>query len=80
MARGSSKEYRFWWYEASDGYYAYDNLTGESRGMGDGVDMLFTPSGRPMSPGTAAFNRAMDRWFRSDQTTIGEAYFGVYGD
>ena len=61
--------------KTSIGYYITDERTGETRGMGDGVDMLSTPSGRMYSPGTAAFDEAMNCFFPESQTELGEAYF-----
>lgn len=51
------------------------NLTGKKHPMGDGVDSLFTPTGRSMSPGAKRFRAEWERQLNSDADQTLEAYF-----
>ena len=55
-----------------------DTKTGNEAIMGDGVDMFSPESGRSISPGTKTFDRYMNRFVKSSQDEIGEAYFQNY--
>ena len=61
--------------EWSSGYEIVHKATGKRHWMSDGVDMFETPSGRSLSPGTSAFNRAMASMLIHDQENLYEAYF-----
>lgn len=76
--RNPKAKQRYQWYEGASAYYIVDTKTNEEACMGDGVDMFYTESDRAISPGTIAFDRAMDYMFRHEQSTLGEAYFRQY--
>jgi hypothetical protein len=73
----TNEEYRIHVYETSRDFQIEDLDTGESRGMGDGVDMFTTASGRSLWPGSVPFNQAMTRMVARDGAQLREAYFGV---
>lgn len=41
------------------------NASGKQHHLSDGVDAVFTPAGRPMSPGAKGFVAAWERSFNS---------------
>lgn len=67
---------RFQWKEASNGFYVVDIWTGETKGMGDGVDMFHgeEPHER-LIPGTQEFYDALNMYFEGEQDEIEEIYF-----
>ncbi len=68
-------KYRFEAVEYHSGYAVRDRLTGHEAWIGDGVDLLSSPSGRAMSPGTATFLRALTRALNEESGETLEAYF-----
>ena len=50
-------------YETFHDYQIVDPR-GNAHGIGDGVDMFFTPDGDSISPGTTEFDRELKRWLR----------------
>jgi hypothetical protein len=71
-----NKGQRYTWYEGATAFYVVDTETGTKRCMGDGVGMFSTVSGRSLNVATKPFYAALNRMFRDEQATIGEAYFG----
>jgi len=71
-----AKTLRYRIYETRSGFEVEDTKTGKCRGMGDGVDMFFTKTGKSIDVGTKAFYRALKEMEKYDQSIIGEAYFG----
>jgi len=61
--------------ERASYYEIVDTWTGKSRVMGDGVDSVFTASGRPISPGTERFTRAWRKAVNENPDETLEAYF-----
>lgn len=71
---------RFRWREAFNGYYVDDTLTGEARGMGDGVDIFCQDPSEGedcLQPGTQRFYDAINGYFENEQVEIAETYFGI---
>lgn len=73
---------RFRWREAFNGYYVDDTATGQTQGMGDGVDMFCADEDDEddcgcLSPGTQRFYDALNAYFQNEQREIAEAYFGI---
>jgi len=69
------RHHRFKVVEYSSDYAVVDTKTGEEAWMGDGVDTLFTPTGKAMSPGTEYFRRMWERDLNWDYFDTLEAYF-----
>ena len=67
-------KHRFQVIEYASGYAVCDRITGKEHWMSDGVDAVFTPSGRPMSPGTERFRRAWQRALNACAADTAEAY------
>lgn len=61
--------------EYSSYYAVRHNATGREAGMGDGVDTLFTPTNRPMSPGSEHFRKTWERVLNHNSSDTLEAYF-----
>ena len=51
------------------------NPTGEEKPMGDGVDTLFTPTGKAMSPGAKGFVSTWEKSLNANEGETLEAYF-----
>jgi hypothetical protein len=71
---GNPPRRRFKVIEHMDGYAVYDTVSGKDHWMSDGVDAVFTRSGRAMSPGTAGFIEAWERDLNSSPSETAEAY------
>lgn len=57
-------EYKGWLvYETASGFVLV-SPRGTETVLGDGVDMFFTASGRPISPGTKRFYQELKWWLR----------------
>ncbi|MGO9014653.1 MAG: hypothetical protein ACLQF0_06700 [Dissulfurispiraceae bacterium] len=67
--------HRFKVVEYSGGYAVGDTLTGQEHWMSDGVDVLFTLTGKPISPGTENFRRS---WEKSLNETADETLEGCF--
>ncbi len=61
-------------YEGASAIYFEHVATGREACMGDGVDMLHTPTGRAMRLGTKAFCKAAAAWLDSSEDELLEAY------
>jgi len=62
-------------YEAGNGFYIKRGK--QTRGMSDGVDMLFDKNDEPLSPGTPEFYEALKQDLRANWQDYREAYFGL---
>ncbi len=60
--------------EYSSYYAVIDRQTGKEHAMSDGVDVLFTPTGRAMSPGSEYFRKTWERLLNENQDETAEAY------
>ncbi len=67
---------RFKVIEYTSHYAVQDTETGQAASMSDGVDVLFTKSGRAMKPGSEYFRKAWQRSLNENPTETAEAYFG----
>lgn len=65
---------RFQVVEYSSGYALRDRETGREHWLSDGVDVLFTESGKAMSPGTERFRRLWQATFNANPEETAEAY------
>jgi len=63
--------------EAFNGFYVYDSVTQECRGMGDGVDQYHTEEGEPLPVGSKGFYKALRHDVKHNKWQWMEAYFGV---
>jgi hypothetical protein len=66
---------RFKVIEYSSGYAIYNRASGKRAWMSDGVDALFTPTGKAMTPGSEYFRKAWERVLNMDKDETQEAYF-----
>ena len=64
--------------EYSSFYAVRHNPSGDEHPMGDGVDTLFTPTGRAMRCGTEYFRRTWERALNADWRSTLEAYFPAH--
>ena len=67
--------YRFRVIEHASGYELEDRKTGQRHWLSDGVDAVFTRTGRAMSPGSEHFRRAWMKALNEDYDQTLEAYF-----
>jgi hypothetical protein len=67
--------YRFKVIEYSSFYAVRDIQTGQDHPMGDGVDTLFTKTGKPMRCGTEYFRKTWERFLNDSPDETLEAYF-----
>ncbi|MFB1500786.1 hypothetical protein [Thiocapsa sp. N5-Cardenillas] len=65
---------RFEVIEQASGYSVRDRISGKEQWMSDGVDVLTTRTGRPMSPGSEYFRRAWERSLNESERDTMEAY------
>ena len=77
----SQQTRRFQWRERPNGYYIVDTVTGEEKGIGDGVNM-FCPyeddeEASPDVPGTQRFYNSLNMWTECEQQEIAKTYFGI---
>lgn len=70
-----AKRNRFKVIEYSGGYELLDTKTGQSHWLSDGVDSLFTSTGKSMIPGTEYFRKTWERTFNWNIQETLEAYF-----
>lgn len=68
-------KHRFKVIEYSSFYAVRDTTTGKERAMSDGVDSLFTRTGKAMRPGSEYFRRAWERALNETPEETAEAYF-----
>jgi len=68
-------KHRFKVIEYASGYAVRDTTTGKEHWMSDGVDVLFTSTGRPMSPGSEHFRRTWERSLNEWPFDTEAAYF-----
>ena len=61
--------------EYSSFFAVRHNPSGEEHPMGDGVDTLFTPTGKPMNPGAKGFVKHWERCLNESWGETLEAYF-----
>lgn len=66
---------RFRVVEYSSGFAVRDTETGQERWMSDGVDALFTATGRAMRPGSEYFRKTWQRALNENEGETLEAYF-----
>lgn len=69
------KRNRFTVIEYASFYAVRDNVSGAEAHMSDGVDSLFTPSGKAMTPGSEHFRRTWERSLNSSADETLEVYF-----
>jgi hypothetical protein len=68
-------KHRFQVIEYSSFFAVHDTVTGEEHPMGDGVDTLFTATGKAKSPGSKGFIREWQKALNSSESETLEAYF-----
>ena len=61
--------------EYSSGFAIVNNQTGKQHWLSDGVDALFTKSGKAMRPGSEYFRKTWERSFNQNADETMEAYF-----
>ena len=66
---------RFQVIEYSSFYAVYDTQTGNEYPMSDGVDSLFTQTGKSIKPGTEYFRETWERSLNENPDETLEAYF-----
>ncbi len=69
------RRHRFKVIEYSSGFAVLDTVTAREAWMGDGVDTLFTRTGRAMRPGSEHFRRTWQRALNADADETLLAYF-----
>lgn len=69
------KRRRFRVIEYSGHYSVRDTTTGEEHVMCDGVDTLFTATGKAMRPGSEYFRQTWERALNRNEDETAEAYF-----
>lgn len=69
------KRKRFSVVEYASYYAVRDNSTGKEHAMSDGVDVLFTKTGRAMRPGSEYFRKTWERALNASESETEEAYF-----
>ena len=68
-------KHRFEVVEYASDYAVCDKITGNEAHMSDGVDCVFTPTGKAMSPGTERMRRAWEKALNQNPSETLEAYF-----
>ncbi len=63
--------------EGGDGFYVTANASGETRGLGDGVDMFFDQEENPIYVGTPEFYEVLRQDVERSEAIYLEACFGV---
>ena len=76
MFEHTSKDGRIIVYETSSDFQIALNETGETHGMGDGVDMYSTPEGKSVIVGTHDFYETLRNDIDQNTDDFVEAYFG----
>lgn len=66
---------RFKAIEYASGFAVLDTVTGQESWISDGVDILFTPTGRAVSPGSKTFLRKLEHSLNNPAYETLEAYF-----
>ena len=74
-AKVTRPRHRFKVIEYSSFYAVRDTTTGKEHPMGDGVDTLFTPTGKAMRCGTEHFRKTWERSLNANPSETEEAYF-----
>ncbi len=69
-------KHRFEVIEYASYYAVRDRETGKEAAMYDGVDVMTTPTGKTMRPGTEYFRKAWQRSLNENESETAEAYFG----
>jgi len=69
------KRRRFKVNEYSSGFSVTDTVTGEDHWISDGVDLLSTPTGKSVSPGSKTFVEKLERSLNVNPDETLEAYF-----
>jgi len=68
------KRNRFQVIEYSTHYSVLDTVSGKSHVMSDGVDVLSTPTGRTMAPGSEYFRKTWEKALNENLDETAEAY------
>lgn len=71
----TSRQHEFRVIEHANGYELRHVPTGRTHWLSDGVDVLTTPTGRIMRPGSEHFRRTWERVLNADATETRKAYF-----
>ncbi len=66
---------RFKAVEYASGFTVHDTKTGRESWISDGVDLLFTPTGKPKNPGSKGFVAALTKSLNASEEETLEAYF-----
>lgn len=66
---------RFKIVEYASGFAVYDTVSKLEKWISDGVDLLFTKTGRAVSPGCKTFNDRLEKALNEDESETEEAYF-----
>jgi hypothetical protein len=69
-----ARKHRFKVVEHVSGYAVYDTVTTRSHWMSDGVDAVFTRSGKAMRPGSEHFRKEWERSLNQNESETAEAY------
>lgn len=75
MTKSKSRKFRFKVVEYSSHYAVLDTVTGQEHPMGDGVDTLFSATGKAMHPGSEYFRKTWEKDLNSCEWETLEAYF-----
>lgn len=62
--------------EFASGFEVEDTTTGKTHWMSDGVDVLTTPTGKSMCPGSEYFRKTWEKSLNVSSLETEEAYFG----
>jgi hypothetical protein len=66
--------FRFEMVEHFNGFAILDNLSGEKKWAGDGVDMFFDEDDDSITPGSPEFTKRFHQWLETEEDMIIEAY------
>lgn len=67
---------RFGVIEYDSGFAVFDKMTKKEAWISDGVDLLFTPTGKPVNPGSKGFCKKLAKALNYAPEETFEAYFG----
>jgi len=70
-----ARAYRFRVIEYFSYYAVRDTWSGKEHAMSDGVECLFTKTGRSMRPGSEYFRKAWEKALNENSNDTAEAYF-----
>ncbi len=71
-------KHRFEVVEYASYFAVRDRETGKEAAMSDGVDVMMTPTGKTMHPGSEYFRKAWQKSLNENPSETFEAYFSNY--